>query len=259
MSLVPENRTLFAVDVVESASNRGYHTEAIAPAVDGLVDTALHHGGLGAADVLDRESTGDGVLLTLPGSHLGSVLDAAEYLDRAAARRNRLSKPEIRLRIAVDTGPVGVVPGYYPAKTALTRMLDAPAFKELIARCREIGDSDEVNTALIVSDHAKRIAFSGDHLRVLREGEFSRFPVRNKEYAAEAWVRVADFDARSVAAHLATLAAEPEPETGAGTGTVGSHQLPEVSQQFVNTVHGNVQESFQAGVVYGDVHNGRPR
>ncbi|WP_243787967.1 hypothetical protein [Saccharopolyspora gloriosae] len=259
MTLVPENRTLFAVDVVGSASTRGYHVGEIVPAITSLVDTALHRSGLAGEDVLDRESTGDGAILTLPGSYLGAVLDAAEYLDRAAVERNKRSKPEIRLRMAVETGPVGVVPGYYPAKTALDRMLNATAFKDLFDRCREIGASDEVNTALIVSEHAKRTAFSGDHLQVLREGEFVRLPVRNKEYTAEAWVRVPGFDRRTTAelitageADAAGADAAPEPGSGAAAAEPASS-----NSHVHNEVHGSHNDIIQADVIHGGVNTGR--
>jgi len=229
---VPEHRTLLGVDVVGSARNEGYHLNAVREALDGMVRDALVTAGLGRADVVEWEPTGDGALLTLPSGGLGAVVDAVHHLEALAADHNRHRKPDIRLRAAVEVGPVGPQPGLYAPKIALGRLLDASAFKELVARC------DGANTALIVSDGAMRAVFGGDYTRHVRRTDFSPLPVRDKEFAHTAWVRVPGFTP-----HLRPSApsAPPAPPEG----------------RVVNVVNGSFH-GVQAGEVRGGIHLGAP-
>ncbi|WP_344927983.1 hypothetical protein [Saccharopolyspora gregorii] len=247
--MVPEHRTLLGIDVVKSANNPGYHAEEIGSAVTELLTTALSGVGIGNDDVLMREWTGDGVLLTLPGPLLGAAMDSAQLLDMAAYRRNQRRKPEIRLRVAIHVGPVADAPGYHPAKKTLNRMLDATAVKNLFDRCVAGGPDGEVSTVLIVSEHAKTTAFDGDYLRLLRIGEFSPLPVRNKEHDADTWVRVPGMDSRSIA----DLLIEPG---GADTVRRGDAEERAARISVTNVVHGGGNNGVQAGVIHGDVNLG---
>jgi hypothetical protein len=232
VELVPQHRALLGVDVVGSASNPGYHLAAVRRTVDDVLDQALAGSGVEQSEVLDRDSTGDGTLLTLPSGRLGALLDVAHGLESALAEWNRWHKPEVRLRVAVEVGPVGDEPGLYAAKVTLSRLLDASAFKGLFKRCLGEQGPEAANTALIVSDHAWRTAFSGDHTQVVRQGEFTRLSVRDKEHTDTAWVRIPGFDAGARGAPPA-----PEP-TGEG--------------QVFNQVNGNMY-GVQAATVNGAI------
>lgn len=241
MNRVPEHRALLGVDVVGAARNEGHHLDAVRQAVDMMVEQALHRGGIGRADVLEWETTGDGALLTLPSGWLGALLDVAHHLDVLAEEHNRWYKPDMRFRIAVEVGPVGPQPGLYAAKIWHSRLLGAPVFKDLLARCAE--RNPDTTTGLILSEQALRAVFGGDHTRHVRRSDFAPVPVRHKEFAETAWVRVPGFDARSIrefAEH-----AQPE-EPSATPGNV------------VNTVNGTMS-GVQAGIITGGVHFGGPR
>lgn len=205
MKLVPDHRALLGLDVVKSASNQGYHLAAVSDAVTTMVDDALHSTGA-EPDVLKREFTGDGELLMLPGRRLGSLLDMADRLNQLAEGYNRWCKPEIKLRIAVELGPIGGDRQLTTPMISLTRMMNADAFKNLFQQCLNSGRSF-THAGLICSDHAWRVAFGGEHTRHVRQDEFVSIPVKNKEYQATAWVRIPGFDTDS----LTRLLGNPEP------------------------------------------------
>ncbi|MEU6129012.1 hypothetical protein ABZ805_07555 [Saccharopolyspora sp. NPDC047091] len=255
-------RTLLGVDVVGSARIPGYHAEEIPAAIAELLDTALTTAEISRDEVLSWDSTGDGALLTLPGSLLGSVLDAAAKLESAAIRRNQRRKPEILLRVAVESGPVHGGAYYERSKVTLTRMLDADAFKQLFGRCRaERG----IATALIVSDHAKKVAFSGDHVRELQEDEFVPLHVGNKEHDETAWVRVPGCDPGLVQRFLPGpdgSAPDDRPthpgdarDDGRAGGAAAESPQPDGSPQpsVQNVINGSSRKSFQGGVINGDI------
>ncbi|GGP41966.1 hypothetical protein [Saccharothrix coeruleofusca] len=241
MNRIPEHRALFGVDVVGAARNEGHHLTAVRQAVDMMVEQALRRGGIGSADVLEWETTGDGALLTLPSGWLGALLDVAHHLDTIAEEHNRWYKPDIRFRIAVEVGPVGPQPGLYEPKIAHARLLGAPAFKELFARCAE--HNPDTTTCLILSEQALRAVFGGGYTRYARRSDFAPVPVRHKEFVETAWVRVPGFDARSIR----EFAARAEPR-----------ESPATPHSVTNTVHGTMN-GVQAGTITGGVHIGGPR
>ncbi|MCS7476400.1 hypothetical protein ACFFQW_04350 [Umezawaea endophytica] len=233
MELVPQHRALLGVDVVGSAANPGYHLAAVHRTVDDVLDRALASSDIEPSEVLDREMTGDGALLTLPSERLGVLLDLAHDMEDTLAERNRWQKPEVRLRIAVEVGPVGDEPGLYAAKVTLSRLLDSSAFKGIFVRCLEEQGADGANTALIISDHALRTAFSGNHTRTVRQREFTPLSVQDKEYASTAWIRIPGFDAG------AATSSPPTPE----------HRE---RGRVVNLVNGTMK-GIQAETVYGGI------
>jgi hypothetical protein len=239
VELVPRHRALLGVDVVGSARNPGHHLNAIRKTVDEVLDESLRRAGIARSEVLEWEPTGDGALLTLPSEKLGALLDMAQHLDGALDHHNKWRKPEVRMRVAVEVGPVGAEPGFYPAKITHGRLLNAEAFKRLFRRCQE---SDQgTHTGLIISDQVLRTAFGGDHTNLVRRGEFAPLPVRDKEYADTAWVRVPGFDARSIGE-----LAQPDVRT-----TPGPQDQPRVS----NHVNGNMY-GVQTGTVNGGISFG---
>lgn len=240
MHLIPEHRALLGVDVAESAGKPGHQLAAVPEALEDLLTWALRGSGIDRAEVLDWEKTGDGALLTLPSGQLGALLDTADLLDVAAARRNRRYQPDIRLRIAIESGPVGQEPGFYPAKIGLNRMLDAQELKDLFVRCRQEREED-AHTALIVSEHAFRTAFGGDHTSLIRRSEFGSLEVRNKEYVDSARVRVRGFDPRS----LEAFSQPTQDPSAAPTGGVRNINRGDIRGIQAGQIIGNVSQDLR--------------
>ncbi|KOV89693.1 hypothetical protein [Nocardia sp. NRRL S-836] len=240
MNPVPQHRTLLGVDVIGSAQLPPHLLAAVPATVSKLLDAALSENGIERDAVLSIESPGDGTLLVLPSELLGATIDAAVHLDQLTTEHNRWHKPEVRLRAAVHLGPVGEDGGFYQARITHARLLDAPEFKALLKRCRAEGGEDTANTALIVSSEALDTAFSGNHTRLARRGEFGSLPVSHKEYRHNAWVRVPGFDPRTLTSFTSAPAA------------------PDPVARVVNTVHGT-NYGIQAGDIHGGItlHTGR--
>ncbi|HVV13120.1 hypothetical protein [Amycolatopsis sp.] len=238
MDLLPETRTLLGIDVIASATNPGYHLNALWQTLSEILDTALRESSIHPEEVLENEHTGDGSLYTFPSRDLGLVLDLSQRVDQLAAEHNRWRKPEIRMRIAVDVGAVGDSRGYYSPKIWRSRLLNSQAFKDIVEHCIQERPDGSVSSGLIVSSTAFREAFGGNYTRVVRQAEFAEIKVDKKEYHEPAWVRVPGFDARSLGV-LARETVEPE-----RPGSVR------------NVVHGSMQNSVQAGTVHGGIHLG---
>lgn len=246
MELTPEHRALLGLDVVGSARNAGHHLNAIPKAVDRMLRTALDDCGIQRCEVTNWENTGDGALLTLPSRHVGRLVDVSKRIDELAAEHNRWHKPDVRLRIAIELGPVGDQPGYYAPKISHSRLLDAPGFKTLLQRCIEEGPDDSVNTGLILSDHAFNCAFGGDRNESTRGSDFVALPVADKEFAQSAWVLVPGFDRRSIAEFIKALL------------SASAEAVPSREVRVHNEVRGSMN-GVQAGTVHGGISFGGGR
>jgi hypothetical protein len=255
MTTMPGTRALLAVDVIGSARNPGYHRDRLWGELTAMLRSGFDAVGLTPAEVVGCEPTGDGALYTLPDHRLGVLVDLAQRLDELAANRNRWSKPDIRLRVAVEIGAVGDGPAYYSPKIDLNRLLGAAAFKELVNRCvtentDELGNCP-INSSLIVSGPAFRSVFGGDYTTLVRETEFVRLAAVHKEFNEQAWVRVPGVDARTLARFAEEItSSEPAEDVEAAAG---------MPMRVTNTVNGSMTDSVQAGVVTGGVHIGRGR
>ncbi|MGH3908329.1 MAG: hypothetical protein ACRDTE_29715 [Pseudonocardiaceae bacterium] len=243
MESTPEHRALLGLDVVGSARNAGHHLNAISEAVDSMLHTVLPESGIPCADVTNWEPTGDGAILTLPSRHLGRLVDLSQRIDGLAAEHNRWYKPDVRLRIAIELGPVADEPGYYASKISHGRLLNAPAFKKLFERCIEDRPDGAVNTGLILSDHAFSSAFGGDYTESVRRPDFVALPVAEKEFAQSSWVRVPGFDSRSL--HEFVRALIPS----------SAMAEPERDVRVHNEVRGSMN-GVQAGTVNGGISFG---
>lgn len=244
MDAVAEQRVLLGVDVIGSARTPGEDLHRLSQAWRTILRNALVSAGITLVDILEWEQQGDGALLTLPHGSLGMAVDMSQRLDDLAVNHNRHSRPEVRFRMVVSTGPVPEEPTYSRAKVDRARLLDAPAFRELIARCHRESAAG-AHTGLIMADHAFQTAFGGDHTELVRRAEFARIPVATKEFRATAWVRVPGFDART----LATFVAD------AGTGEREAGHAPRHATVH-NEVHGPMS-GVQAGTIHGGVRFGR--
>lgn len=243
MDAVAEQAVLSGFDVIGSARTQGEDLHRLSEAWRSIVQESLRAAGIGLTDVRGWEERGDGALLTLPNALLGRVVDLSQRLHDVAVIHNRHRRPEIRLRMAVLSGPVPAEPTYARTKIDVARLLDAPVFKALIERCHT-ESADGAATGLIMSDHAFRTVFGGDHTEVVRQAEFAEVSVVAKELRATAWVRVPGFDARSVSAFVTEQRSEPSPGPARAVGGV------------VNQVLGGSNFGVQAHTVHGGVKQG---
>jgi hypothetical protein len=255
MGVMPDTRALLAIDVIASASNPGYYRDRLWGELNGLLGAGFRDAGLTPEEVVQYEPAGDGGLYTFPDNRLGVLVDLAHRLDGLAAERNRWTKPDIRLRVAVEVGAVGDGPGYYSPKVDLDRLLGAPVFKALLGRCIDEHTDDlgncAVHSGLILSDQVFRGVFGGDYTGLVRGNEFVELSAVRKEFSEQAWVRVPGVDTRSLAHFAAEIdSSEADPDT---------ESAAERPVRVTNTITGTAKNSVQAGVVNGGVHLGRGR
>lgn len=244
MQPVPEHRALFGIDVIGSATTPGHQRGQMSGAISELLHKALWETDIHHPDILRWEHTGDGALLTLHSSFLGKLFDLAKRLDTATATHNRISRPDIKLRIAIDLGPVGDSPGYYGPRLSHARLLNAAAFKDLLRRCMAERTDGSVNTGVIASSHAYTTAFGGDHTELAQQADFAPVTVQEKEFTGQAWISVPGFDARSITEFTSQPPA-PQHTGDPPGGRVSNH------------ISGNVGTAVQAGTINGGVTFGR--
>jgi hypothetical protein len=245
MDVVAEQGVLMGVDVVGSARVPGADLHQLSEAWRAILQDSLQAAGIGMTDIREWEDRGDGANLTLPHALLGTVVDMAQLLHEHVVTHNRRRRPEVRMRMAVLTGPVPAEPTYARAKIDRARLLDAASFKELMARCHEESE-DGAHTGLIMSDHAFQTVFSGDHTALVRRAEFAEIPVVAKEFRATALVRIPGFDARSLTRFVAAAQPAGEPVAGqarsADGGAVSFTVHGPMSGVQAHTVHGGIRQ-----------------
>ncbi|WP_424184952.1 hypothetical protein ACOBQX_24120 [Actinokineospora sp. G85] len=234
MALVAEHRAVLGVDIVGSARLPGKHTAVARRIALETVEAALAER---AVEVLHRSDTGDGALITVPGARVADLLDAAHAIDAALVEHNTWHRPEVRLRLSVESGPIGDTPDLYLPRKDAARLLDAEDFKRLLTRSLDPADESRATTGLIVSDHVLRAAFAGDHTTRVRRAEFTPLPVRNKEFTTTAWVRIPGVDVKS-------LATPPTPQ----------QPPPTITNNVGGDMHG-----IQTHTVNGNITLGGPR
>ncbi|OLR95433.1 hypothetical protein [Actinokineospora bangkokensis] len=223
------------MDLVGSGSLPGHHVAAARSVALAAVSGALRDGEL-ETDVLDWADTGDGALITLPTTRVADVVDAAVAVDSVLVEHNTWHKPDVRLRMAVEIGPVGEGAGLHRGRVDTNRLLDAQAVKDLFARCVE-QTSGATASALVISDKVINAVFSGDHTTRVRRSEFTPLRVVHKEFADKAWVRVPGVDA-------STLARLVEPPQEAASA-------PPVANTVYGAMHGVQAHTINGGVNLG--------
>lgn len=232
MSQVPQFRAVLGVDAAGSGSLPGRYHQTLHDVLGEAAAAALSRHGV---EILDREDTGDGLLVTVPSASAGGLLDATHSLDLLLAAHNLWRKPEIRVRMAVEVGPVADGRGLAATKVDLVRMLDADEFRSLFAKCLAERPADAVNSALVISDQVRRTVVDGGHATAVRDTEFAPLRIRNKEFDRPAWVRVPGCDADTLS-RLAPQDAKPD----------------RPAAKVVNVVNGSMH-GVQAGVINGSV------
>ncbi|AHH96162.1 hypothetical protein GCM10010174_43630 [Kutzneria viridogrisea] len=241
MEPVAEFRVLLGIDLIESARTPAHHLAELPKVLSRLLVAALERVGIGEAAVIDRQYTGDGWLLAFPSALLGAVVDLSRHLDELAAEHNRWQKPEVRMRIAVEIGPLPAEPGFYQANISRGRLLDAQVFKGVVRRCSDERPDGSLTSGLILSDYVFRTVFGGDYTQRVRRTEFAPVRVSNKEYEVAAWVAVPGFDVQSLARMVDGDPAQPlvEPQV-AEVGVVNNHITGDNKGVQAHTIHGGV-------------------
>jgi hypothetical protein len=247
MDAVAEQRVLLGLDVVGSAGNPGDQLHRVSEAWQQILRDALDDTGISRDDILEWEEQGDGANLTLPHALLGLVVDLCHHVHSRATAHNRRYRPDIRLRLAIETGPVPDRPTFLRAKIDRARLLDASEFKNLLARCHRESE-DGAQTGLIMSASAFQTAFGGDYTAIVRRSEFAPLSVSAKEFRATAWVRVPGFDARS----LRALSSDPS-EAGQRPDNGDALKRPSPTREALINNSATTVSGVQAGIVHGGI------
>ncbi|MFI9387976.1 hypothetical protein [Kutzneria sp. NPDC052558] len=247
MDTVAEFRALLGVDVIDSASTAPHLLPQVPTVLQTLLGAGMDVVGISRDDAVDTQYTGDGWLYAFPTALLGRVVDLGHALDAIVAEHNKWNKLELRLRLAVEVGPLPDGPGFHPSNITRARLLEAPAFKVLARRCIAARPDGSMSTAMIVSDAVYQPVFRSDYTKVARRTDYAALTVTNKEFAAQAWVAVPGFDART----LATMIAEDQAPSPA---PAKKKDKPARSGDTVKTVvNGTVKNSIVAGIIKGNV------
>lgn len=249
MDLVPEYRAVLGVDAVGAGRLPGWHLDELHDAVQRTVRQALSSVAIEGADIVQFDPTGDGALVTVTSRCAGALLDATDLIDELVVDHNRWRKPEMRLRMAVEIGPVAAR-GLSATKVAAARMLDAKAFKDVFSRCVETGAPDRIATALVLSDGVLDAVVNAGRSRRVRPTDLAPLRVTNKEFDRSAWVRVPGLDAGSLGRLTDGPVVSPEPPTRTSGPVPGS-----VGPSVVNIASG-MTNGVQAGVVNGGISFG---
>jgi hypothetical protein len=132
----------------------------------------------------DQQGTGDGVLLFLPKDldtqHALPVL--LHSIATRLAEDNDEFGDQVRLRMAVDIGPVGLAPLGFEGTTAtnLGRLVDSEPLREWLGNPGH-------DLAVVVTDRLHSFVVAED-VPALPQDQFTRVSVRIKEFATEAWL-----------------------------------------------------------------------
>ncbi len=249
MDTVADFRALLGVDVIDSASTAPHLLPQVPTVLKTLIEAGMDSVGIGRDDAVDTQYTGDGWLYAFPSALLGRVVDLGHVLDGAVAEHNKWNKLELRLRLAVDFGPLPNQQGFHPSNISRARLLEAPAFKLLARRCIAARPDGSMSTATILSDAVYQPIFKSDYTKVARRGDYAELAVTNKEYTARAWVAVPGFDAST----LATMIAEDQKSAArAETSAKPERAFGRVN----NVVNGDVRNSIMAEKITGDIRIG---
>lgn len=236
--LMPEHRALLAVDMIESGSSHPEHLGHVPDFVQEPVHAALRAVGLHHDSAEDEQFTGDGFLRAYPSRLLPALIDMVGAVDELLAARNRSTKPEVRLRIAVHLGPLPLERGFHRPNIDLNRLLGAEVFKRVIRHCREHITNDTLTTALVVSNSAYKTVFGGDYTRKIGLDEFASLPIAHNEFNEDAWVRIAGVHPTQLRSIV--LDDEPTPEAPQTPGPDRDHAPGERSISNQGAVGGNL-------------------
>jgi class 3 adenylate cyclase len=208
-----------------------------------LLDAAARGAGLDR-DVWIRQAQGDGELSLIPvGQPEGRVLD--EFVGELAVqvyRRNsrQADGPRLRLRVALDFGPVQNAVNGFSGRcvVVVSRLVGSRPIRLALSSAPDAG------VALIVSSRVYADLVLGGHTG-LPSTAFRKVPVREKEYAEDAWLWVPGFDV-----HQLPLCDDPADSSGTDTvthSTASSSAPPHgpdprasAPQSVANVFHGRV-------------------
>jgi hypothetical protein len=232
---VADFRALLGVDVIDSASTAPHLLPQVPTVLKALLEAGMDSVGIGRDDAVDTQYTGDGWLYAFPSALLGRVVDLGHALDGVVAEHNKWNKLELRLRLAVDFGPLPNKQGFHPSNISRARLLEAPAFKLLARRCIAARPDGSMSTATILSDAVYQPIFKSDYTKVARRADYTELAVTNKEYT------------------LATMIAEDQQSAAK---TEAPAKPPRAGSRVRNVVNGDVRNSIMADKITGDIRIG---
>jgi hypothetical protein len=247
---VPEIRTLLGVDVIDSARTAPHLLPQVPTVLETLLSAGMDAVAVSRQEAVDAQYTGDGWLYAFPSALLGRVVDLGRALDDIVAEHNKWNKLELRLRLAVEVGPLPDTQGFHPANISRSRLLEAPAFKLLVRRCIAARPDGSMSTAMIMSDAVHTTVFGADYTKVARGTDFAALAVTNKEFTARAWVAVPGFDATTLAAMIA--------EDGPPASAPVEESQPTGPGSVTNIINGGANHGVQAHTINGGVRFGSP-
>jgi hypothetical protein len=186
-ALISDTRQLrmgFMLDVADYGGRTTRAKERVQERLAALIRLVLEDLDVRLSDV-HWQGTGDGVLLFLPGEL--DVQRALPVLLHSTATHlafnNEEFRDRLRLRMAVDVGPVGLAQLGFGGGTAtnLGRLLDSEPLREWLVN--HLGH----DLAVIVSDRLHSFVVAED-VPALPPAQFNRVFVQIKEFASIAWL-----------------------------------------------------------------------
>lgn len=197
----PQRRLVLAIDMVRYSPRTNSQQYEAQQVFRRVVSDAAEHAGLDTANWISQ-SSGDGLLVILPAEVWEAVLLSrfVPNVDAALRQYNdgRRADLAVRLRMAIDHGPVHLdgANGFpSEAVVGVCRLVDSPVLKRTLAAFPDAA------VGIILSEVIYRdiVAQRYEGLRPERFVEV-RVAVPDKEFAAVAWVGVADEDVRAAGA-----------------------------------------------------------
>ncbi|HEY3483165.1 MAG TPA: hypothetical protein VGL02_30185, partial [Streptomyces sp.] len=123
-----------------------------------------------------------------------------------AYNRTRVPAARMRLRLAVDHGPVELAANGFAGATvvAVSRLLTSAHLYEALR------DHEQADLVLLLSDHVYRSTVGSGHT-TLSPADFREVAVQVKEYRSIAWLRVPGYTVQAAAAPAAEDPAAEDP------------------------------------------------
>jgi hypothetical protein len=234
-------KLLVSVDVKGYGRRDDRQRRAVQDDLLAMLDEAAALAGLSRSS-WERHPGGDGELAILPASEsdLRVVDDFVRELRTALEHHNHDLLPEarLRLRMAIHYGVVDPSSNGYTGGgvTDVSRMLDSDQLRAAL-------DDDEAYLAVMISGRLFAETIAQRHTS-LKEADFRRVRIRNKEYAEHAWLYVPGVDVHSLDIpedHVDGPSAVPDErsaaERGAPARSADGRDQATVSNTFNGPVH----------------------
>jgi len=221
MSEMPTTKALFGYDVIGSSKTDDDQLEEVRQAAGALVEQALQLAGVDRDGRVNHSPTGDGSLAAYPERCLPALIDATYFLHGLLYQRNRKVLPQLRLRVAVHTGPLRVTDAdnFQRPTIELARLLDAAPLKA-IGRSL-LANERPVTVLTAVSEQAFKVAVRSGETERLLPHDFRELAIVNKEFDQTCWAWIPGADPQA----YSTSPASDVPAAPAGPSPQGSQVI----------------------------------